>query len=68
VENNGKNEFCGLIRTFLSVYDLPYRIFKKCLWKAFSKVKFYRSGNIFLTEILVTLVDYFRKLLMNLVI
>jgi hypothetical protein len=68
VENNGKNEFFGLIRTFLSGYDLHYRIFKNCLWEAFSKIKFYRSGNIFLTEFMVTLADFFRKLLMNLVI
>jgi hypothetical protein len=28
VQNNGKNEFYGLIRTLLSGYDLPYGIFK----------------------------------------
>jgi hypothetical protein len=61
-----ENEFYGLIRTFLSGYDLPYRIFKKCLWEAFSKIKFNRRS--FLTEFMVTLGDYFRKLLINLVI
>jgi hypothetical protein len=50
VENNGKNEFYGLIRTHLCGYDLPYRILKLYLWEAFSKVKFYKSWNIFLTD------------------
>jgi hypothetical protein len=42
-----ENEFYVLIRTLLSGYDLPYRIFKLYLWEAFSKVKFYRNRNIF---------------------
>jgi hypothetical protein len=53
--NNGKNEFYGLIRTLLIGYDLPYRIFKLILWEAFSKAKFYKSRNIFLTDFMTFL-------------
>jgi hypothetical protein len=47
--------FIGLIRTLLSGYDLPYRIFKLYQWEAFSKVKFYRSRNVCLTDFMTFL-------------
>jgi hypothetical protein len=50
VQKNGKNKFYILIRTLLSGYDLHHMNFKLYLWEAFSKVKFYRSRNIFLTD------------------
>jgi hypothetical protein len=60
VENNGKKYCIGLISNLLSGYDLPSKIFKLYRWEAFSKVKFYKSRNIFLTDFMTFL--FFKKI------